>query len=187
MRTTCSPFKTYGSGKCGAADAGVLRFCVWPEAATFGNQQKQSPMFSKDKNASTEQRITSTTATLISAGTVLQGDLKSENDLRIDGTIQGNVTSKAKIIVGPEGFVEGAIDGAQADVAGKVKGDIVVKELAQLRAKSNVQGNITAQSLQIEAGAAFNGQSIMTATLAAAAPTNVVKMKEEEKFHAKAN
>lgn len=143
-------------------------------------------MFNKDKNAGAEQRITSTTATLISAGTEVQGDLKSENDLRIDGTIYGNVTSKAKIIVGPEGYVEGTVNGAQADVAGKVKGNITVKDLAQLRAKSNVQGNITALSLQIEAGAAFNGQSIMTSTLTAAA-NNVVKMKEEEKIHAKAN
>jgi cytoskeletal protein CcmA (bactofilin family) len=136
-------------------------------------------MFNKEKNTTTE-KSTSNSATLISAGTVVQGDLKSESDLRIDGTIKGNVTSSAKIIVGPTGFVEGNIQGSQADISGKVIGNINVTELTQLRTKSSVQGNISAVSLQIESGAAFNGQSIM------AAGKNVVHMNEGEVLHAKA-
>ena len=147
-------------------------------------------MFNKEKSTTTEKTV-STSATLISAGTVLQGDLKSEADLRIDGTIHGNVTSSSKIIVGPTGFVEGHIQGVQADITGKVIGNISVKELAQLRTKAHVQGNITAVSLQIESGAAFNGQSIMTTTTAAATKPvspakNVVQMNEGEVLHAKA-
>ncbi|HZH67542.1 MAG TPA: polymer-forming cytoskeletal protein [Flavisolibacter sp.] len=136
-------------------------------------------MFNKEKSNSTE-KFASNSATLISAGTVLKGDVQSDNDLRIDGTIHGNVTSTAKIVVGPTGFVEGNIQGSQADVTGKVIGNINVKELAQLRSKSIVQGNISAVNLQIEAGAAFNGQSIMTIN------TNVVQMNEGEVLHAKA-
>ena len=142
-------------------------------------------MFSKDKN--TTDKVISISATLISAGTVLQGDLQSESDLRIDGTIHGNVTSNAKIIVGPGGIVEGNIQGGQADITGKVIGNINVKELTQLRAESTVQGNITAGSLQIEANASFNGQSIMNATVKnKVAPKNVVQMNEGEILHAKA-
>ncbi|HVF82390.1 MAG TPA: polymer-forming cytoskeletal protein [Flavisolibacter sp.] len=136
-------------------------------------------MFNKEKSNSTE-KSTGNSATLISAGTVLKGDVQSDNDLRIDGTIHGHVTSSAKIVVGPTGFVEGNIQGSQADVTGKVVGNINVKELAQLRTKSNVQGNITAASLQIESGAVFNGQSVMTVS------TNVVQMNEGEVLHAKA-
>ena len=136
-------------------------------------------MFNKEKNPASEKQ-TPGGATLISAGTVLKGDVQSDNDLRIDGTIHGNVTSNAKIIVGPMGFVEGNIQGSQADVTGKVIGNISVKELVQLRTKSVVQGNITAVNLQIESGAAFNGQSIMTTG------NNIVHMVEEEQLHAKA-
>jgi cytoskeletal protein CcmA (bactofilin family) len=146
-------------------------------------------MFNKEKSTTTEKFV-SNSATLISQGTILQGDLKSEADLRIDGTIHGNVTSTAKIIVGPTGFVEGHIQGLQADITGKVVGNISVKELAQLRTKADVKGNITAVSLQIESGAAFNGQSIMTPVAAAAAASapakNVVHMNEGEVLHAKA-
>ncbi|RYZ57918.1 MAG: polymer-forming cytoskeletal family protein [Chitinophagaceae bacterium] len=119
-------------------------------------------MFNKEKNT-TNTTFAGTSATLISAGTVLKGDLNSESDLRIDGTIHGNISSNAKIIVGPNGFVEGHIHGNQADITGKVLGNIIVKDMAQLRSQANVQGNITALSLQIESGAFFNGQIIMTA------------------------
>ena len=135
-------------------------------------------MFHKEKN--TTEKSVSTSATLISAGTSLQGDLQSESDLRIDGTIHGNVSSKSKIVVGPTGFIEGNIQGAQADISGRVVGNITVNELAQLRTKSSVKGNISAVNLQIESGAAFNGQSIMTTG------NNVVHMIEEEVLHAKA-
>ena len=131
----------------------------------------------KEKGA-TEKSV-STSATLISAGTVLKCNIKSDTDLRIDGTIHGNITSQAKIVIGPTGLVEGHILGSQTDVSGRVIGNITAKELVQLRAQSNVQGNIAAGSLQIETGAVFNGQSQM-------GNVNVVRMNEEEKVHAKA-
>src|SRR5690349_291361 len=135
-------------------------------------------MFNKEKN--TNEKPLNTSATIISAGTTVQGDLKSESDLRIDGTIHGNVTSNAKIVVGPAGFIEGNIQGAQADVSGRVIGNITVKELTQLRAKCSVQGNISAVNLQIESGAIFNGQCNMTTG------NNVVHISEGELLHAKA-
>jgi cytoskeletal protein CcmA (bactofilin family) len=118
-------------------------------------------MFNKEKTSSPSEKSSSNSATLISSGTILKGDVKSENDLRIDGTIHGNVRSSAKIIVGPSGFVEGNIEGANADITGKVKGNITVKELLQLREKCNVEGNINATKLQIDPTAVFNGKCQM--------------------------
>jgi len=131
-------------------------------------------MFNKEKNSASDKSY-SNSATLISSGTTLKGDLKSENDLRIDGTIHGNVTSSSKIIIGPSGFVEGNIDGANADITGKVKGNINVKELLQLRAESNVNGNISATKLQIDPTAMFNGKCQMGTQ-----PASVVIMNNEE-------
>ena len=119
-------------------------------------------MFNKDKNQ--PERAYGSSATLISAGTVLKGDVKSDNDLRIDGTIQGNVISTAKIVVGPSGLVEGNIHANGADITGKVIGNISVKELLQLRSESNVQGNIAAGKLQIDPAAIFNGKCEMGAS-----------------------
>lgn len=100
-------------------------------------------------------------ASLISAGTTLKGDINSNADLRIDGTLIGNIHSSAKVIIGANGVVEGDIHGQQADILGKVTGTIKVKELLQLKGSSFVQGNIQAGRLQVEPTATFNGECHM--------------------------
>jgi len=126
-------------------------------------------MFNKEKTPIIE-RVTASNATMISAGTTLNGDISSDNDLRIDGTIHGNVVSTAKIIIGATGYVEGNIESQQADINGKVEGNITAGDLLQLRGACNVQGNISAGKLQIEPTATFNGKCQM-GTVA-----NIVKM-----------
>ena len=100
-------------------------------------------------------------ATLISAGTSLKGDITSNSDLRIDGTVIGNIRGNAKIIIGSSGVVEGDIEGNQADITGKVTGNVKIKDLLQLRGECNVTGNLTAGKLQIEPTAIFNGKCHM--------------------------
>lgn len=102
-----------------------------------------------------------TGTTLISAGTTLKGDISSNNDLRIDGTIIGNVSSSAKIVIGASGNVEGDLSGNQADIVGKVSGNIKTKDLLQLRGDCVVNGNVYAGKLQVEPTAIFNGQCHM--------------------------
>jgi cytoskeletal protein CcmA (bactofilin family) len=126
-------------------------------------------MFNKEKTTSPDKQILGS-ATLISSGTTLNGDVVSENDLRIDGIINGNISCSAKIIIGPTGLVEGNIQGLQADITGKVLGNIVVNEILQLRGQCNVTGNISAAKLQIEPTATFNGQCQMGTT------ANIVQM-----------
>ena len=118
-------------------------------------------MFNKEKSSSSNDRSNGNSATLIGAGTTVHGDVFSESDLRIDGTINGNVSSSAKVIIGNTGIVEGNIDGQQADINGKVLGNILAKELLQLRGECNVQGNIVASKLQIDPTATFNGMCQM--------------------------
>jgi cytoskeletal protein CcmA (bactofilin family) len=118
-------------------------------------------MFVKEKNNHSMERTTPGSATMICAGTALKGDVNSEVDLRIDGTIQGNVYCSSKVIIGATGHVEGNIEGQQADVMGRVTGNIAVREILQLRGQCTVNGNIHAEKLQIEPSATFNGQCKM--------------------------
>ncbi|MFI5133578.1 MAG: polymer-forming cytoskeletal protein [Chitinophagales bacterium] len=110
--------------------------------------------------------------TLISAGTTLKGDISSSSDLRIDGTVIGNIQSSSKIVIGSNGVVEGDIFGNQADIVGKVSGNIRAKDLLQLRGECVVNGNLYAAKLQVEPTATFNGQCHMGA--------NVVDMNNNE-------
>lgn len=98
---------------------------------------------------------------LIAAGTTLKGDISSSGDIRIDGTLQGNIHCTAKVVIGANGVVEGDVSGQQADIMGKVVGTISVKDLLQLKGSSQVKGNLYAGKLQIEPSASFNGQCHM--------------------------
>ena len=110
-------------------------------------------------------------ATIIGAGTIIKGDIESTGDIRIDGTLLGNVIARAKILIGPEGSVEGSVKGKNADVLGKVTGQMDIKEVLQLRGKCNVDGDIFAGKLEVEPSATFNGRCHMGA--------NVVELKVE--------
>ena len=135
-------------------------------------------MFNKDKNP-TEKSSSSSSATLISPGTILNGDIISETDLRIDGTVKGNIKCSAKIIIGSTGFVDGNVEGGNADITGKVQGNVVVKEFLQLRGACNVTGNLTAAKLQIDPTATFNGQCQMGSVAVAStnsSKASIVKM-----------
>lgn len=112
-------------------------------------------------NRNSSSDAPSNKATLISAGTEVRGDIQSDHDLRIDGTVYGHVRSTARIVVGPGGSVEGDIESSHADVMGRVSGDIRVRELLQLRGDCTVEGNITAGKLQVEPTATFNGHCKM--------------------------
>jgi cytoskeletal protein CcmA (bactofilin family) len=124
---------------------------------------------SKSKSSFDEAKASDTT--IIGAGTTITGNLVSNGDIRIDGTLKGNLQCKAKVLVGAAGAVEGDIDGKQADVLGKVTGKIKVTDLLHLHGKAVVDGDIFAAKLQIEPTVSFNGQCQMGA--------NVVELAKE--------
>ena len=126
----------------------------------------------KNKTEMIQEKTNGNGATLISAGTTLKGDMSSNSDLRIDGTVIGNIESSSKVIIGSTGIVEGDITATQTDISGKVSGNIRAKELLQLRDESMVTGNLYAGKLQIEPTATFNGQCFMGA--------NIVEMNNNE-------
>jgi cytoskeletal protein CcmA (bactofilin family) len=133
-------------------------------------------MFNAKNKTDMQQSTSGNGTTLISAGTKLKGDISSSSDLRIDGTIIGNIHSSSKIVIGGSGVVEGDISGNQADIVGKVTGNISAKELLQLRGESVVTGNLFAGRLQVEPSATFNGECHMGA--------NIVEMNKDEQQNA---
>lgn len=111
------------------------------------------------KTKTSETPVGSTT--IIGAGTIIRGNIESNGDIRIDGTLIGNLSSKAKVLIGVDGVVEGDVTGQDADVLGKVTGQFKVNDLLQLRGKCNVTGEIYAGKLEVEPSAIFNGNCHM--------------------------
>ncbi len=94
---------------------------------------------------------------ILSTGTSLKGDIKSNGDIRIDGTLIGSVNSKGKVVIGPTGNIEGEIICQNADFSGVIKAKIVVTELLLLKATAKITGDIITNKLAIEPGAKFSG------------------------------
>ena len=98
---------------------------------------------------------------LIGAGTSIEGEIKSNGDIRIDGNIKGSVTSKSKVVIGATGTVEGDINCQNADVSGSVKGKIICSEMLFLKSTARITGDITTGKFVVEAGAGFTGSCSM--------------------------
>jgi cytoskeletal protein CcmA (bactofilin family) len=89
-------------------------------------------------------------------GTVVEGNVLCDSDLRVDGTIKGKLNCQAKVIIGPTGAVEGEIRCQNAVIEGRFKGNLHVTELLNVRETAEVDGEIVTNKLLVQSGARFN-------------------------------
>lgn len=101
--------------------------------------------------------------TIIGENVSLKGTLSFQKMIQIDGTFEGEIESKGKLIIGPRGVVKAHLNLEEAFIAGKVEGDITVKERLVLRGRAEVRGNITAPLLSVDEGVSIIGQVYVTA------------------------
>lgn len=102
---------------------------------------------------------------IIGAGTFIEGDIKSEGDIRVDGTLNGSLVTKGKLVLGPTGQIEGEISCQNADISGAINGKIKVAELLSLKASTKLTGDIVTGKLSIEPGASFSGACTMAGSV----------------------
>ena len=95
--------------------------------------------------------------TRISEGAVLKGDLSSLNDIRLDGTIEGTIYSKSKVVVGEKSHIKGSILCTNADLSGEITGDIYVGDTLILNSSAKVTGGIHVNKFHVEMGARIDG------------------------------
>ena len=122
----------------------------------FNKENKSTPVVN-NKNTETS----SSSINLIGAGTVIEGDVRSNGDIRIDGTVKGSVSSKAKVVVGATGMIDGDVVGQNSDVSGTVKGKTTVADLLFLKSTAKIIGDIVTGKLVVEVGATFTGSCNM--------------------------
>jgi len=93
----------------------------------------------------------------LAAGTSVKGDIKAEEDFRIDGRLEGNIECSGKVIIGPQAEIIGNIQCQNTDLMGIITGNIMIYEVASLKASVRFTGEIIAKYIEIEPGASFNG------------------------------
>ncbi len=121
----------------------------------FNKNDKNSPVTTKAADGTTSS------INLIGAGTIIEGDVRSNGDIRVDGTVYGSVTSKAKVVIGNTGIIEGDVNSQNADVSGTIKGKTTVSELLFLKSSAKIIGDIVTGKLVVEVGASFTGSCNM--------------------------
>jgi cytoskeletal protein CcmA (bactofilin family) len=103
--------------------------------------------------------------TVIGANTSIVGTLKSDGNIRIDGTVEGDIEVLGNLIVGETGRVIATLKAQNVHVSGAVKGEIIAVEQLEISPTGKVWGDITTAALHIEPGGLFRGQSAMTTNI----------------------
>ncbi len=97
------------------------------------------------------------TINLLGPGAVVKGEIQVNGDFRIDGTLNGTIQCKGKIVVGPTGKIDGEIQCQNADFSGEVTATVKVTEMLTLKETARFSGDIVTGKLAIEPGAKFSG------------------------------
>jgi cytoskeletal protein CcmA (bactofilin family) len=97
----------------------------------------------------------------IMEGTSIEGEIRSDSNIRIDGRVKGIVNARGRVIVGQTGVIEGEVVCQSSDIEGMVIGKINCQDLLSLKATAKLQGDITTKKLAIEPGAVFTGNCSM--------------------------
>ncbi len=117
-------------------------------------------MFNNNKKEKGETDATSQ-QNIISNSTTITGDVISEGAFRIDGTIEGNLKTPGKVVIGKKGFIKGTLEGVNADIEGKFSGKLVLSGTLALKSTAKIDGDVIVGKLAVEPGATFNATCTM--------------------------
>ena len=122
----------------------------------FGSPKPNEPM-----NKATEP-VNAGKINSIMEGTSIEGEIRSDSNIRVDGRVKGTVNARGRVIVGQTGTIEGEIICQSSDIEGTVIGKINCQDLLSLKATAKLQGDINTRKLAIEPGAVFTGNCAMS-------------------------
>lgn len=109
----------------------------------------------------TQQQNSGSLYNALTSGSKIIGTVITDSDMRIDGTVEGDVKCAGKLVVGEQGLVKGTVECQNAEIMGRLDGKIDVKYTLALRATSTIKGEINTGTLMIEPNAIFNGSCTM--------------------------
>ncbi|WP_299127117.1 polymer-forming cytoskeletal protein [uncultured Winogradskyella sp.] len=138
-------------------------------------------MFSSETKKPKQQRTmeSSTQQNIIAKGTKIVGDIASQGPFRIDGTVEGNIKTSGKVVIGKSGFIKGTLQGENADFEGKFSGKLILTGTLSLKSTAHIEGEVHINKLAVEPGATFNATCSMKGTVKAL-PNEPVKSKQSE-------
>jgi cytoskeletal protein CcmA (bactofilin family) len=101
-------------------------------------------------------------SSIITAGTICEGKLRSPGSIRVEGRIVGEIVAGQGISIGGTGEVDGNVSAKLVTIGGKITGSVLAQEKLVFESKAVVRGDIRAAKLVIEEGALFDGKCVMS-------------------------
>lgn len=115
----------------------------------------------KPKTAPVETGNTATGGALtcvVSKDTHIEGNFSSEQDVRLDGTVKGDVRCTKRLVIGETGKVIGKVFADSGVIMGRIEGEVSIKDTLLLKSSAVISGNLQAKAMQVEEGAQYSGE-----------------------------
>ena len=121
---------------------------------------KSDPKFPGTSSGSSfsSNGASSSSQTIIARGVHVEGDFTSQGHVTIEGKLEGSLTCGGHLTIGPEAVIQAAVHADEATISGRVEGNINVKRRLEAKSTARIKGDIDAESLVVEGGAAFEGR-----------------------------
>lgn len=133
-------------------------------------------MFSKDN----KKKPNLMERNILAKNTKIVGDLSSEGDFRIDGNLEGTLTTKGRVIIGADGSIKGKVFCENADIEGKFSGELKVNKTLTIKSTASIFGDVVLGKLSVEPGASFNATCAMKGALKELNPNEQEPNAEEQ-------
>lgn len=98
------------------------------------------------------------TVSVLGGGMVVTGDVKGDGELRIEGRVEGSVTTEGRVIVEPDGHIQGDVEAREVIASGKVSGNITASGAVRMKCGCRIDADVTATSIELEEGGVVNGK-----------------------------
>ncbi|MDG1451261.1 MAG: polymer-forming cytoskeletal protein [Polaribacter sp.] len=134
-------------------------------------------MFNTNK---TPQKTKVMERNVIAKNTTIVGDIKSDGDFRIDGALNGTLTTNGRVIIGAEGSIKGKVEATNADIEGMFSGNLLVSNTLTIKATANISGEVIIGKLSVEPGASFNATCAMKGAIKELNLNNDEKIRSEK-------
>lgn len=116
---------------------------------------RATPMFKSDGHSP---------ETIIGPSVHVEGDLKSQGNIQVEGAVSGAIQTSGNLMVGEAAKIRANVQAMNAQVSGYIKGNVTVSERLELSPKARIDGDVVAKVLAVAEGAQLNGRCQMGAT-----------------------
>ena len=129
------------------------------ENAPFANRGQQPPQSRPQRQESPPEE--GTADTIVGPQSYFTGTFRSEKDLRVEGTLEGEIDCRGTVIVAKDATLSATVRARNIEIAGSVTGDVFIEERLHLRSSGEMRGQSHAASFIVEEGGYFEGEMKM--------------------------